>query len=104
MEKSNVPKNDLIVMIIATVVLSVLLLAGVLGGRWWSSQGQLTAQFKECMEQAPFKQSFSQTRSEDELSPDNLQLHFDEFDQIFQTTEYHPFGTAKNSCHGKYII
>ena len=90
-------------MIIATVALAALLLAGVLGERWWSSQGQLTAQFEECMEQAPFKQSFSQTRPEDVLSPNNLQVHFNEFDQIFQATGYHPFGTAKNSCHGKYI-
>ena len=90
-------------MIIATVALAVLLLAGVLGERWWSSQGQLTAQFEECMEQAPFKQSFSQTRPEDVLSPNNLQVHFNEFDQIFEATGYHPFGTAKNSYHGKYI-
>ena len=90
MEKSNLPKNDLIVMIIATVVLSVLLLAGVLGGRWWSSQGQLTAQFEECMEQAPFKQSFSKIRPENVLCPDNLQEHFNEFDQIFQATGLPP--------------
>ena len=90
MEKSNLPKNDLIVMIIATVVLSVLLLAGVLGGRWWSTQGQLTAQFGECMEQAPFKQSFSKLRPENVLSPDNLQEHFNEFDQIFQATGLPP--------------
>ncbi len=86
MEKSNAPKNDLIVMIIATVVLSVL----VLGGRWWSSQGKLTAQFEECMEQAPFKQSFGKIRPENVLSPDNLQEHFNEFDQIFQATGLPP--------------
>ena len=77
-------------MIIATVALAALLLAGVLGERWWSSQGQLTAQFEECMKQAPFKQSFSQTRPEDVLSPDNLQAHFNEFDQIFQATGLPP--------------
>ena len=77
-------------MIIATVALAALLLAGVLGERWWSSQGQLTAQFEECMEQAPFKQSFSQIRPEDVLSPDNLQEHFNEFDQIFQATGLPP--------------
>ena len=77
-------------MIIATVALAALLLAGVLGEHWWSSQGQLTAQFEECMEQAPFKQSFSQTRPEDVLSPNNLQVHFNEFDQIFQATGLPP--------------
>ena len=77
-------------MIIATVALAALLLAGVLGERWWSSQGQLTAQFEGCMEQAPFKQSFSQTKPEDVLSPDNLQEHFNEFDQIFQATGLPP--------------
>ena len=81
-------------MIIATVALAALLLAGVLGERWLSSRGQLTAQFEECMKQAPFKQSFSQTRPEDVLSPNSLQVHFNEFDQIFQATGYHPFGTA----------
>ena len=103
MEKSKLPRNNLIMIIIATVVLPALLLAGVLGERWWSSQGQLTSQFEECMEQAPFKQSFSQIRPEDVLSPDNLQEHFNEFDQIF-LPGYHPFGTVKNSCHGKNII
>ena len=90
MEKSKPPQNNLIMMIIATVALAALLLAGVLGERWWSSRGQLTAQFEECMEQAPFKQSFSQTRPEDVLSPNNLQVHFNEFDQIFQATGLPP--------------
>ena len=90
MEKSKPPQNNLIMMIIATVALAFLLLAGVNGERWWSSQGQLTAQFEECMEQAPFKQSFSQIRPEDVLSPDNLQAHFNEFDQIFQATSLPP--------------
>ena len=90
MEKSKPPQNNLIMMIIATVALAALLLAGVLGERWWSSQGQLTAQFEECMKQAPFKQSFSQIRPEDVLSPDNLQAHFNEFDQIFQATGLPP--------------
>ena len=103
MEKSKPPQNNLIMMIIATVALAALLLAGVLGERWLSSQGQLTAQFEECMEQAPLKQRFSQTRPEDVLSPDNLQVHFNKFDQIFQTTGCHPFGTVKSSCHGQHI-
>ena len=90
MEKSKPPQNNLIMMIIASVALAALLLAGVLGERWWSSQRELTAQFEECMEQAPFKQNFSQTRPEDVLSPDNLQVHFNEFDQIFQATGLPP--------------
>ena len=90
MEKSKPPQNNLIMMTIATVALAALLLAGFLGERWWSSQGQLTAQFEECMEQAPFKQSFSQTRPEDVLSPNNLQVHFNEFDQIFQAAGLPP--------------
>lgn len=90
MEKSKATQNNLIMMIIAIVALAALLLAVVLGERWWSSQGQLTAQFGECMEQAPFKQIFSQTRPEDVLSADNLQVRFNEFDQIFQTTSLPP--------------
>ena len=42
------------------------------------------------MEQAPFKQRFSQTRLEDVLSPDHLQEHFNEFDQIFHATGLPP--------------
>ena len=95
MEKSKAPENNLIMMIIATVALAALLLAGVLGERWWSSRGQLTAQFEECMEQAPFKQSFSQTRPEDVLSPNNLQVHFNEFDQIFQATGLPPIWNSE---------
>ena len=90
MEKSKPPQNNLIMMIIASVALAALLLAAVLGERWWSNQGQLTAQFEDCIEQAPFKQSFSQTRPEDVLSPDNLQVHFNEFDQIFQAAGLPP--------------
>ena len=107
-------------MIIATVALAALLLAGVLGERWWSSQGQLTAQFEECMELAPFKQSFSQTRPEDVLAPNNLRVHFNEFDQIFQTTGLPPIWNGEKlvpwttyhresiiivkSCHAKLGI
>ena len=96
-------------MIIATVALAALLLAGVLGERWWSSQGQLTAQFEECMELAPFKQSFSQIRPEDVLSPDNLQAHFNEFDQIFQATGLPPIWNGEKLVpwkiyHRKSII
>ena len=90
MEKSKPPQNNLIMMIIGTVALSALLLGGVLGEHWWSSQEQLTAQFEGCMEQAPFKQSLSQIRPEDVLSQENLQEHFNEFDQIFQTTGLPP--------------
>ena len=109
MEKSQPPQNNLIMMIIATVALAALLLAGVLGERWWSSQGQLTAQFEECMEQAPFKQSFSQIRPEDVLSPDNLQAHFNEFDQIFQATGLPPIWNGEKLVpwkiyHRKSII
>ena len=120
MEKSKPPQNNLIMMIIATVALVALLLAGVLGERWWSSQGQLTAQFEECMELAPFKQSFSQIRPEDVLSPDNLQVHFNEFDQIFQATGLPPIWNGEKlvpwkiyhresiviakSCHAKLGI
>ena len=99
MEKSTPPQNNLIMMIIGTVALAALLL-GILAERWWRSQGQLTAQFEGCMEQATFKHSFRQVRPRDVLLPDNLQEHFNEFNQIFKTTGYHPFGTAKNSCRG----
>jgi hypothetical protein len=80
MEKSTPRQNNLIMMISCTVALSALLLGGVLGERWWTSQGQLTAQFEECMEQGSFKQNFSLTRPEDVLSPYNLQEHFNEID------------------------
>ena len=109
MEKSKPPQNNLIMMTIATMALAALLLAGVLGERWWSSQEHLTAQFEECMEQAPFKQSFSQTRPEDVLSPNNLQVHFNEFDQIFQATGLPPIWNGEKLVpwkiyHRKSII
>ena len=95
MDKPTARQNNLIMMIIGTVALAALLLGVVLGERWWSSQGQLTAQFEGCMEQAPFKQSFSQTRPEDVLSPDNLQQHFNEFEQIFKATGLPPIWNGK---------
>ncbi len=80
MEKTTTHQHHQIMMIFGTLAMAALILGAVIGERGWSSQGQLTAQFEVCLEQAPFKQSFSQTNSEDVLDvyqnkPPSLRCH-----------------------------
>ena len=67
-----------------------LLWSGVAGQQAWSRQSQLTAKFEHCMEQAPFRHSLKQQQPEQQLQPEDLQKHFDQFNQIFLATGLPP--------------
>ena len=64
------------------VVAIVIFAVGLLGQQSWAAQKRLTQQFELCIERAPFQKSAQRNQAE-QLDPDELQKHFDEFDQIF---------------------
>ena len=88
--------------------------------RAWSHQTALTRSFEACMESAPFKKSLKVPRPETVLTAEQLQSHFDDFDQMLKETGLPPVwnGQAlipwkeyhKNSiefarqCHGQLGI
>ena len=63
---------------------------GVIGQKAWNEKAELTRRFEQCMESAPFKTSLRVPRPETVLSAEELQSHFDEFDQIFTETGLPP--------------
>lgn len=78
-----------------------LLWSGVAGQQAWSRQSQLTAKFEQCMEQAPFRHSLKQQQPEQQLQPEDLQKHFDQFNQIFWPLDYRRSGMDINSLPGR---
>ena len=93
---------------------------GVVEQKAWSHQADLTRRFEACMESAPFKKSLKVSRPEAVLTVEQLQKHFDDFDQMLKETGLPPIwdGTSlvpwkeyhKNSiafarqCHGQLGI
>ena len=53
------------------------------GQQAWSKQMLLTQRFERCMEKAPFKNPQKLEDSRPTLEPEDMQKHFDEFNQIF---------------------
>ena len=76
--------------IAAGLTLIVLLLTSAAGQQAWSRQTKLTARFEQCMEQAPFKQSVKSAQPENQLQPEDLQRHFDQFNRMFEATGLPP--------------
>lgn len=76
--------------IAAGLTLIVLLLTSAAGQQAWSRQTKLTARFEQCMEQAPFKQSLKSAQPENQLQPEDLQRHFDQFNRMFEATGLPP--------------
>ena len=68
---------------------------GVVGQKAWSHQTELTRSFEACMESAPFKTALSVPRPESVLTVEDLQNHFDNFDQIFKETGLPPIWNGK---------
>ena len=73
--------------IAAGLTLIVLLLTSAAGQQAWSRQTKLTARFEQCMEQAPFQQSLKSAQPENQLQPEDLQRHFDQFNEMFETKD-----------------
>ena len=89
-DMSNTSRQRTPLVLAAGVALIVLLLAGAAGQQAWSRQTQLTARFEQCMDQAPFKQSLKTAQPEHQLQPEDLQRHFDQFNEMFETTGLPP--------------
>ena len=68
---------------------------GVVGQKAWSHQAELTRSFEACMESAPFKAALIVPRPESVLKVEDLQNHFDNFDQIFKETGLPPIWNGK---------
>ena len=76
------------------VVAIVIFAVGLLGQQSWAAQKRLTQQFELCIERAPFQKSAQRNQAE-QLDPDELQKHFDEFDQIFRETGLPPIWNGR---------
>lgn len=68
----------------------IVLVIGLVSGKAWSHQSELTKHFEQCMERAPFKTSLNVARPESVLSVDALQRHLDQFDQMTKETGLPP--------------
>lgn len=96
MDKTKESTGHLISMIGICSILLALFISAVIGQKAWSHKVELTQSFEQCMASAPFKTSVSVPRPEIVLSVDELQEHFDEFDQIFSETGLPPIWNGKS--------
>ena len=72
-----------------------LVVFGVVQQKAWSHQAILTKSFEACMESAPFKTSLRVPRPEAVLTDEQLQNHFDAFDQMLKETGLPPIWNGK---------
>ena len=82
--------GHLILILSVFVILAVTTVFIVTGQRHWKQQTALTQTFERCMQDAPFKTSLTATNPEAKLQPEELQKHFDQFNQIFKETGLPP--------------
>ena len=75
---------------VIVLVISLPSLMIISGQQAWSKQMLLTQSFERCMEKAPFKNPQKLEDSRPTLEPDDMQKHFDEFNQIFEATGLPP--------------
>ena len=78
----------LILAITLVITLSALMVFS--GHQAWKKQTLLTQSFEKCMEKVPFRSAVKSDISEETLKPEDLQKHFDEFNQIFDATGLPP--------------
>ena len=81
MDNTREPVGHLSAIIAIGLVLVGLVVFGVVQQKAWSHQAELTKSFETCMESAPFKQALKVPRPEAVLTDEQLQSHFDAFDQ-----------------------
>ena len=72
-----------------------LVVFGVVEQKAWSHQAELTKNFEACMESAPFKKSLLVPRPEAVLTAEELQNHFDAFDQMLKQSGIPPIWNGK---------
>lgn len=120
MDNTREPVGHLSAMIGISLLLIGLIVFGVIEQKAWSHQSELTKSFEACMESAPFKTSLKVPRPEAVLTDEQLQNHFDAFDQMLKETGLPPIWNGKtlvawkefhkksigfaNQCHGQLGI
>ena len=95
MDNIREPVGHLSAIIGIGLLLIGLVVFGVVEQKGWSHQSELTQRFQACMESAPFKQSLRVPRAEAVLTYEQLQNHFDAFDQMHKVTGLPPIWNGK---------
>ena len=95
MDNTREPAGHLSAIIAIGLLLIGLVVFGVVQQKAWSHQAELTQSFEACMESAPFKQSLRVPRPEAALTEEQLQAHFDAFDQLLKETGLPPIWNGK---------
>ena len=95
MDDSKWPVGHLSSIIGIGLLLIGLVVFGVVQQKAWSHQAELTKRFEACMESAPFKKSLRVPRPEAVLTDEQLQTHFDTFDQMLKETGLPPIWDGK---------
>jgi len=90
MDNTKEPAGHLSAIIAIGLLLIGLIVFGVAQQKAWSHQAELTKRFEACMESAPFKQALKVPRPEAVLTDEQLQYHFDAFDQLLKETGLPP--------------
>ena len=101
MDNTREQAGHLSAIIAIGLLLVGLVVFGVVQQKAWSHQAELTKRFEACMESAPFKQALKVPRPEAVLTDEQLQSHFDAFDQMLKETGYRRSGMAKPWCPGR---
>ena len=96
MDNTREPVGHLSAIIGIGLLLIGLVIFGVLEQKAWSHQAELTQSFEACMERAPFKTSLRVPRPEAVLTDEQLQNHFEAFDQMLKETGLPPIWNGKN--------
>ena len=120
MEKTREPFGHLSTIVGFVLLLIGLVVFGIVEQKAWGHQAELTKSFEACMESAPFKKSLRVPRPEAVLTANQLQNHFDAFDQMLKETglppiwdgktlipwkEYHKYSIEfARQCHGQLGI
>ena len=84
MDNTREPAGHLSAIIAIGLLLIALVVFGVAQQKAWSHQEELTKRFEACMESATFKQALKAPRPEAVLTDEQLQNHFDAFDQLLK--------------------
>ena len=95
MDNTREPVGHLSSIIGIGLLLIGLVVFGVVQQKAWSHQAELTQSFEACIENAPFKKSLRVPRPEAVLTDEQLNKHFDAFDQMLKETGLPPIWNGK---------
>ena len=90
MDRTKEPVGHLSSIIGIGLLLIGLIVFGVVEQKAWNHHAKLTQRFEACMESAPFKQALQVPRPEAVLTDEQLQNHFDAFDQMLKESGLPP--------------